>query len=162
MKDTVFAYNFCQVGWILKGYKLLKYLRFVSPPPHKNQFSPLGNDTENAQNGGKEVTVFPASAHELQGIHKATVTGEVQRSPQSRHEKGPKTSVLLESRGKLVRVDVCPWSSRSLRSQRPKSWVSQGMMPIHWPSMVALRTALSLLTELRVWAFQVTETVERK
>ena len=64
-----------------EGLQTIEIAKNFFTPPHKNQFSPLGNDTENASNGRRQWLCFLFLAYELQGIHVATITGGMQQSP---------------------------------------------------------------------------------
>lgn len=64
-----------------KGLQTIEIAKNFFTPPLNNQFSPLGKDTENASNGGRQRLCSLLLARELQGILMATITGGTQQSP---------------------------------------------------------------------------------
>ena len=64
-----------------KGLQTIEIAKDFFTPPLNNQFSPLGKDTENASNGGRQRLCSLLLARELQGLLMATITGGTQQSP---------------------------------------------------------------------------------
>ena len=64
-----------------KGLQTIEIAKDFFTPPLNNQFSPLGKDTENASNGGRQRLCSLLLARELQGILMATITGGTHQSP---------------------------------------------------------------------------------